>query len=99
MNLDLMTKKVTMMVMSHLNMMIVKTKTTERTLTMMMLTRRARKSLAKKERKRYEKRRNHLKNSIKTSTMRERKTITKMRIAPQRYQLPVPIMMTNDFSR
>ena len=99
MNLDLMMKKVTMMVMNHLNMMTVKTKTTERTLTMMMLTRRVRKSSAKKERKKYEKRRNHLKNSIRTSTMRERKASTRTQIAPQRYQLPVPIMMTNDFSR
>ena len=55
-----MTKKVTMMEMSLLSTMIARTKTTERTLKMMMLTRRARRSLVKKERKRYEKRRNHL---------------------------------------
>ena len=94
-----MTKKVTMMVMSLLNMMIVKTKTTERTSTMMMQTRRVRKSLAKKERKRYERKRNHLKNSIKTSTNRERKATTKTPTAPLRYQPLVPIMMTNVFSR
>jgi len=94
-----MTKKVTMMEMSLLSTMIARTKTTERTLKMMMLTRRARRSLVKKERKRYEKRRNHLENSIKTSTNRERKVNTKMRRAPPRYPLPVPIMMINDSSR
>jgi hypothetical protein len=54
MRLDPTTKKVTMMGMSLLNTMTVKTKTTERTSTMTMPTKRARKSSVKKEKKRYE---------------------------------------------
>ena len=54
MRLDTTTKKVTMMGMSLLNTMTVKTKTTERTSTMTMPTKRARKSSVKKEKKRYE---------------------------------------------
>ena len=94
-----MTKKVTMMVMSLPNTMTVKTKMTERTLKMMMQTRRARRSLVKKERKRYEKRRSHLTNSNKTGRIGERKVNTKTQRAPLRYRLPARIMMTNDFSR
>ncbi len=59
-----MRKKATMTVMNHQNMTIHKTMMTEKNLKMKMLTKRERRNSVKKEKKRYEKRRNHLKSSI-----------------------------------
>jgi hypothetical protein len=60
-----MMEKGTMMVMSPLNTTIHRIKTTERTLMTKMPTRRERRNSVKTERKRYEKRRRQVKNSIK----------------------------------
>jgi len=57
--------KATMMVMNHQNMMIHKIMMTEKNLKMKMPTKRERRNSVKKEKKRYEKRRSHLKNSVK----------------------------------
>ena len=59
-----MMKKVITTVMSHQNMTILKIMMTEKNLKMKMPTRRAKKSSVKKEKKKYEKRRSRLQNSI-----------------------------------
>lgn len=60
-----MRKKATMTAMNHPNMTIHKTTMTEKNLKMKMPTKRERRNSVKKEKKRYEKRRSHLTNSIK----------------------------------
>ena len=55
-------RKATMMVMSPQNMMIAKIRMTEKISKMMMEMKRVRKNSLKKERRKYEMVRNHLKN-------------------------------------
>lgn len=90
------TRKDTMTAMSLLNMMTA-SKMTGKTLTMMMLMKRARRSSVRKEKKRYEMIRRT--NLAKTSTKNEREANTKMERAPQRYRPLPPITTINAFSR
>lgn len=90
------TKKDTMMAMSLLNMMIAN-KIKVKTLTMMMLMKRARRSSVRKANMIYDMIRRT--NSTETSTKNEREASTKMVRAPQKYRPQPPITTINACSK